>query len=79
MFGPFKNGDLSKTGYNKTIGGHGRTTEDQYIEEMEQDKVMYRKNVKTQIWKGVTNGQTMYNATTLNNFKNVNQERRNIF
>ena len=56
LFGPFKQGDPLHTGFNKTIGGHGRTSEDQYIEEMEQDTVQYRKNVKTSVWRGVTNG-----------------------
>ena len=28
LFGPFKKGDPLHTGYNKAIGGHGRTTED---------------------------------------------------
>ena len=45
LFGPFKKGDPLHTGYNKTIGGHGRTSEDAYMEEMEQDLVQYRKNV----------------------------------
>ena len=49
------------------------------MEEMEQDPVQYRKNVKSDMWRGVTNGQSMMNATTLNNFKNVNRERSNIF
>ena len=35
LFGPFKKGDMLKTGYNACLGGHGRTTEDQYVEEME--------------------------------------------
>ena len=67
------------TGYNKCIGGHGRTSEEQYLEEMEQDPVQYRKNVTTNIWKGVTNGLTMMNSTTLNNARNINRERKNIF
>jgi len=75
LFGPFKNGDPLHTGHNKTIGGHGRTTEDQYVEEREQDPVQYRKNVKTDVWRGVTNGQTMMNSTTINNFRNINKER----
>ena len=49
------------------------------MEEMEQDPVQYRKNVSTSIWKGVTNGQSMMNSTTLNNFRNVNKERSSIF
>lgn len=79
LFGPFKKGDMLKTGYNKCLGGHGRTTEDQYMEEMEQDTVKYRKNVTTNFWRGVTNGQSMGQTTTLNNFRNVNKERNNIF
>ena len=35
LFGPFKNADPMHTGYNKCIGGNGRTTEDQYIEQMD--------------------------------------------
>ena len=79
LFGPFKNADPMHTGFNKTIGGHGRTSEDQYLEEMEQDPVKYRKNVKTDIWRGVTNNRSMMNSTTINNFRNVNKERANIF
>ena len=66
-------------GHNKCIGGRNGTTEEAYIEEMEEDPVQYRKNVTTSIWKGVTNGQSMMNATTLNNARNINVERRNIF
>ncbi len=79
LFGPFKKGDPLHTGYNKAIGGHGRTSEDMYMEEMEEDKVQYRKNVTTNVWRGVTGGQTMINSTTINNFRNVNRERSNIF
>ena len=66
-------------GHNKCIGVRNGTSEEAYIEEMEEDPVQYRKNVTTSIWKGVTNGQTMMNSTTLNNARNVNHERRNIF
>ena len=79
LFGAFKNGDPLKTGYNKCIGGRNGTSEEQYLEEMEQDAVQYRKNVSTSIWRGVTGGQSMMNATTLNNTRNVNRERGNIF
>lgn len=79
LFGPFKKGDPLHTGWNKAIGGHGRTSEDQYVEEMEQDPVQYRKNVTTNVWRGVTNGLTMINSTTLNNARNINKERASIF
>ena len=79
MFGPFKPGDPLHTGHNKCIGARNGTSEEAYMEEMEQDPVQYRKNVKSDMWRGVTNGQTMMNSTTLNNFKNVNRERSNIF
>ena len=46
---------------------------------MEQDPVQYRKNVTTSIWKGVDNGFSMMNATTLNNARNVGRERKNIY
>lgn len=49
------------------------------MEEMEEDPVQYRKNVTTSIWKGVTNGQSMGQATTLNNARNIGKERSNIF
>jgi len=70
---------MLKTGHNKCIGGHGRTTEDAYMEEVEEDPVKFHKNVKADIWRSVTNGQTMMNATTLNNARNINRERANIF
>lgn len=79
MFGPFKQGDPLHTGHNKCIGARNGTSEEAYIEEMEEDPVQYRKNVTTSIWKGVTNDRTMMNATTLNNARNINTERRNIF
>ena len=79
LFGPFKKGDPLHTGYNKAIGGHGRTTEDMYLEEMEEDNVQYRKNVSTNVWRGVTGGQSMMNSTTINNQRNINRERANIF
>lgn len=41
LFGPFKKGDPLHHSYNKTIGGHGRSTEYEYKEEMEQDHVKY--------------------------------------
>lgn len=56
LFGAFKNGDPLKTGYNKCIGGRNGTTEEAYMEEMEQDPVKFRKNVSTNVWRGVTNG-----------------------
>jgi len=49
------------------------------MEEMESDPIQYRKNVKADIWRGVTNDRTMMNATTLNNARNVGKERANIF
>lgn len=45
LFGPFKNGDLLKTGHNKCIGGRNGTSEEAYMEQMEEDPVQYRKNV----------------------------------
>jgi len=56
LFGPFKNGDPLKTGYNKCIGARNGTSEEKYMEEMEQDPVKFRKNVTTSVWRGVTNG-----------------------
>mmetsp|Transcript_19377 Transcript_19377/g.23922 ORF Transcript_19377/g.23922 Transcript_19377/m.23922 type:complete len:80 (+) Transcript_19377:738-977(+) len=79
MFGPFKQGDPLHTGHNKCIGARTGTSEEAYMEEMEQDPVQYRKNVRADTWRGVTNGRSMMNATTLNNFKNINRERSNIF
>ena len=39
LYGVFKAGDPLKTGHNKCIGGRNGTTEEQYLEEMEQDKI----------------------------------------
>lgn len=79
LYGPFKIGDPMHTGHNKTIGGHGRTTEDQYIEEVEEDQVKYQKNVKRPIWKDPTHQLTMMNSTVANNIRNINKERALIF
>ena len=79
IFGPFKQGDPLHTGHNKCIGYRNGTSEEQYIEEMETDPVQYRKNVTTNVWKSVTNGQSMMNSTTLNNARNIGRERGNIF
>ena len=79
LFGAFKNGDPLHTGHNKCIGARNGTSEEQYMEEMEQDPVQYRKNVSTNVWRGVTNGQTMMNSTTINNARNINKERSAIF
>ena len=46
LFGPFKKGDMMKTGYNKCIGAKNGTSEELYMEEMEQDPIQYRKNVR---------------------------------
>ena len=79
LFGAFRKGDPLHTGHNKCLGGNGRTTEDQYIEQMEEDPVKYRKNVSQSVWRGVSGGQSMMNATTMNNARNINRERASIF
>jgi hypothetical protein len=79
LFGPFKQGDPLHTGYNKCIGRRNGTTEDAYVEEMEEDPVKYQRGPAKDIWRGVTNGQTMMNSTTMNNARNINRERRNVF
>lgn len=79
MFGPFKHGDPLHTGHNKCIGGHGRTTEDAYVEEVEEDPVKYQKNVKKPIWRDPTNDLTMMNATVANNLRNINKDRALVF
>lgn len=38
-YGAWKKGDEAHTGYNKTIGGHKRSTEYEYHEEGEIDKI----------------------------------------
>jgi hypothetical protein len=50
-YGIWKNGDKPHTGFNKTIGGHGRSTEFAYTEEMEEDAVKYQKNIRNPIWR----------------------------
>lgn len=79
LFGPFKHGDPAHVGHNKAIGGHGRSSEDQYMEEVEEDTVKYQKNVQKPIWKDPTNALTMMNATVINNMRNVNKERSVVF
>jgi hypothetical protein len=41
LFGPFKRGDPAHVGFNKTFGGHGRSTEYDYEEQREEDPVKY--------------------------------------
>lgn len=79
LFGSWKHGDPLHTGYNKCLGGHGRTTEDAYVEEEEEDPIMYQKNVSKPIWRDPTNGKTMMNTSTHNNFRNINKERTQAF
>ena len=72
MFGPFKDGDPLKTGYNKCIGARNGTSEEKYVEEQEPLWQMSRKPAKP--WNGVSQTKSMINFTTLNNFRNVNRE-----
>jgi len=51
LFGPFKKGDPAHVGHNKTFGGHGLSTEYNYIEECEEDPIMYRKNITQNVWR----------------------------
>ena len=73
LFGPFKDGDPLKTGYNKCIGGRNGTTEERYIEEQEPLWTLSQKPAKP--WNGVSQTKSMINFTTLNNFRNVNREK----
>lgn len=74
LFGAFKKGDPLHTGYNKTIG-----PQEGYMEEREQDNVVYQKNVKKPVWRETINPKSMANTTISNNFRNVNAEVRNHF
>jgi hypothetical protein len=50
-FGIWKNADPAHTGFNKTLGGHhGRSTEYDYVEQQEQDHVVFQKDVKNLVW-----------------------------
>ena len=51
LFGPFKRGDPAHVGHNKTFGGNGRSTEYNYVEEREEDLLMYRKAADKPIWR----------------------------
>jgi hypothetical protein len=50
-YGVWKRGDEAHTGFNKTLGGHGVSTEYNYAEEQEQDNVRYQKDVRNPIWR----------------------------
>ena len=49
-YGVFKPGDPAHTGYNKTFGGGNKSSEYRYVEECEQDTVMYQRDVKSPVW-----------------------------
>lgn len=76
LFGPFKRGDPAHVGYNKTFGGNGRSTEYNYVEEREEDSVMYRKSVQKPIWRETSQmGKSMMTISVTENFRNVNMEK----
>lgn len=52
-FGPFRIGNLTKQGYNKSIGPNAK-----YYEDPIEDTVTYQKDVKKPIWKDPTNVQS---------------------
>jgi hypothetical protein len=75
-YGPFKIGDPLHQSYNKTFG-HGRTTEEVYVEEREEDNVKYQSNVKKPVWYQTDSQlKTMMNTSITNHFSNVNRERK---
>ena len=75
-YGPFKHGDPAHIGHNKTIGGHGRSTEYNYIEEQEQDNVKYQKNVKGPVWLNTAQmSKSMMNSSVAHHFKNANLDK----
>lgn len=74
-YGPFKRGDAIHSGYNKTFG-HGKTSEETYLEEMEVDSVKYLKNIQKPTWVGNdVQPKSMINDSILNNYRNINQEK----
>ena len=71
LFGPFKNGDLAHTGYNKTI-----SRDFKYVEQRDRDNVLFRdRDIKTPVWRPPTQGLSEPHFTIRNNFKNVNREQ----
>ena len=80
MFGTFNIGDPSHTGHNKTFGGHGRSDEYSYLEEREEDKVKFQKNVTKPIWRKTAQmSKSMMNSTVAHNTRNVNVEKSHVF
>lgn len=73
-YGPFKIADLPHTGYNKTIGRNFP-----YMEEIEQDPIQFKKDVKGPIWRDPTHGVSTPIKTVHDNFRNVNREKKAIF
>ncbi len=80
LFGAFKAGDPAHVGHNKTFGGNGRSTEYTYVEECEQDKVQFQKNVTKPRWNTTAQmSKSMMNATVSHNPRNVNRDNSLIF
>jgi hypothetical protein len=76
FFGPFKKGDPAHVGHNKTFGGNGKSTEYDYIEQREEDPVMYRKSAQKPIWRETSQmGKSMMTKSVNDNFRNVNLEK----
>lgn len=75
FYGPFKNGDLAKKGYNKLIGGNYK-----YVEERDKDPVMYHHpRASTRgIWRDPTNALSTPIMTVHDNFINKNQEFKTL-
>jgi hypothetical protein len=80
MFGTFRVGDPAHVGHNKTFGGNGRSTEYGYLEECEEDKVKFQKNVSVPVWRGTAQmSKSMMNSTVAHNTRNVNVDKSHIF
>lgn len=80
LYGPFKNSNPPKQGYNKTIGKF-----DKYVEEGPDQKTLFPqlKRHSAQgappIWNHHAKDKSMANTTIVNNFRNVNTESRLAF
>lgn len=81
LYGPFRKGDPAHVGYNKTFGGHGKSSELDYVEQCEQDPVRFHPSGSRQpVWRDTASmSKSMMSAPVHDNRRNVSHERSQIF
>jgi len=66
-YGPFKIGNLSKSGFNKTLGANPP-----YVEDPIEDTVTYQKDVRNPIWRDPTHTTSLAVKPMSTHYKNTN-------